>query len=335
MGPRGKWGAVALLCCLLWGGVLGPCHVSISPEEPTVEFGSALLLNCTSSCRNYSQLNWEVPVTKLGSSGPGWVSLSIPNVTEWSLELQCFGKFGEQRSITNTTLRVYRLWPPQIDLEEGDLVAGKETRVTCNASARVSPPDPPNVTLTLGGGGVPPSTHQGPWVESSFTVQPEQDGAEVTCRVTLQLRHRTVGTSTTARLRVCTAPHDVQAWAPRDVFTAGENVTVLCRALGNPPPGVCWVLPTNASRQLCPPGGTVTVPAAHRAHAGTYRCLARNRCGVGTATVHLRFQGSPRSPLIPLVVTLAVGTILALLAISWWFQRSRNWKPMLEGSRPG
>ncbi|XP_055555990.1 uncharacterized protein LOC129734806 [Falco cherrug] len=236
-GPAGSGGAVALLCFLLPGGVLGPCRVSISPEEPTVEFGSALLLNCTSSCRNYSRLNWEVPVPKLGSSGPGWVSLSIPNVTEWTLELQCFGNFGEQRSIAKTTLRVYRLWPPQIDLEEGDLVAGKEARVTCNASARGVPPRPPKCHPDFGGGRGPPQHPPRSLGGSSFTVQPEQDGAEVTCRVTLRLRHRTVGTSTTARLRVCTAPHDVQAWAPRDVFTAGGERDGAVPGTGDPPPG--------------------------------------------------------------------------------------------------
>uniref|UniRef100_A0A663DQ96 Intercellular adhesion molecule N-terminal domain-containing protein n=1 Tax=Aquila chrysaetos chrysaetos TaxID=223781 RepID=A0A663DQ96_AQUCH len=86
----------------------GPCRVSIYPEEPTVEFGSSLLLNCTSSCRNYSQLSWEVSITKTGTQGPGWVSLSIPNVTSWRLELQCFGDFGQWRDIAITTLHAYR-----------------------------------------------------------------------------------------------------------------------------------------------------------------------------------------------------------------------------------
>uniref|UniRef100_A0A8C0EFE6 Intercellular adhesion molecule N-terminal domain-containing protein n=1 Tax=Bubo bubo TaxID=30461 RepID=A0A8C0EFE6_BUBBB len=68
-----------------WAGPAhpGPCWVSISPEEPTVEFGTSVLFNCTTSCRNYSRLDWEVSVTKMGVRGPGWVSLDIPNVTNW------------------------------------------------------------------------------------------------------------------------------------------------------------------------------------------------------------------------------------------------------------
>ncbi|NXQ79275.1 ICAM3 protein, partial [Nyctibius grandis] len=201
MEPRRSWGAVALLCLLVPGAHPGPCRVSISPEEPTVEFGTSLLLNCTSSCHNYTRLDWEVSVTKTGARGPGWVSLSVPNVTDWALELQCFGVFGQQRDIAATTLRAYRLWPPQVSLE-GDAVAGRDARVTCNASARVPPPDPPNLLLTLRGGGLPPSTHPGPSARVGFTARPEQHGQEVTCEVTLRLGRRTVTASAAATLWV-------------------------------------------------------------------------------------------------------------------------------------
>ncbi|KAM6188663.1 intercellular adhesion molecule 4 [Sarcoramphus papa] len=149
---------MALFCFLLPGGHSGPCRVSISPEEPTVEFGTSLVFNCTSSCRNYSRLSWEVPITKMGTEGPGWVSLSIPKVTVWSLELQCFGNFGEQRDIAVTTLRAYRFSPPKIYLE-GDTVAGKEARVTCNVSVQVPPPGPPKSPPDVVGRGAPPQHH--------------------------------------------------------------------------------------------------------------------------------------------------------------------------------
>ncbi|NXE85595.1 ICAM4 protein, partial [Cochlearius cochlearius] len=304
-----------------------PCRVSISPEEPTVEFGTSLLLNCTSSCRNYSRLSWEVSITKMETRGPGWVSLSVPNVTDWSLELQCFGVFGTQRDIATTPLRAYRFSPPQIYLE-GDAVAGREARVTCNASAQVAPHDPPNLLLTLRGGGLPRSTHRGPSAARGFTAKPEQHGQEVTCEAELRLGRRTVNASAATTLWVWAAPYDVQVWAPRTVFTTGDNLTVTCRAEGNPPPQLRWELPTNASRELRDGGTTVTVPAAQRAHGGTYRCLAENRYGAGAATVDILFQGSPRSPVIPVVVTLAVVTVLATLAVSWWLYRARGWKQM-------
>ncbi|NXW11273.1 VCAM1 protein, partial [Fregetta grallaria] len=322
-----SWGVMALLCLLVPGGHPVPCRVSISPEEPLVEFGTSLLLNCTSSCRNYSRLSWEVSVTKTLSRGPGWVSLNIPNVTDWSLKLQCYGIFGEQRDVATTTLHAYRFLPPQIYLE-GDTVAGKEARVTCNASARVVTPGPPNLRLTLWGGGLPPSTHQGPSVALGFTAQLEQHGQEVTCEATLRLGHWTVNASATVTLWVWAAPHDVRVWAPRTVFTAGDNLTVMCRAEGNPPPQLRWELPTNASWELQGGGTTVTIPAARRAHGGTYRCLAENRYGAGAASVDILFQGSSRSPLVPVAVTLAVVTALAVLAVSWRLYRARGWKPM-------
>ncbi|NXL10397.1 ICAM3 protein, partial [Mesembrinibis cayennensis] len=329
MDPRRSWGAMALLCLLVPGGHPVPCRVSISPEEPTVEFGTSLLLNCTSSCRNYSRLNWEVSITKTGTQGPGWVSLNISNVTDWSLELQCFGIFGEQRDIATTTLRAYRFSPPQISLE-GAAVAGKEARVTCNASAQVPPPGPPNLRLTLRGGGLPTSTHQGPSVGLPFTARPEQHGREVTCEAVLQLGRRTVNASATTVLWVWAAPRDVRVRAPRTVFTTGDNLTVTCRAEGNPSPRFRWELPTNTSRELRDGGATVAIAAAQRAHSGTYRCLAENRYGASAASIDILFQGSSRSPLIPVVVTLAVVAVLVILAISWWLYRSRGWKPMPE-----
>ncbi|NXL55058.1 ICAM1 protein, partial [Podilymbus podiceps] len=329
MDPCRSWGMVALLCLLVPGGFPSPCRVSISPEEPTVEFGTSLLLNCTSSCRNYSRLSWEVSVTKVGAGGPGWVSLLIPNVTHWTLELQCFGVFGEHRDIAATTLHAYRFSPPQIYLE-GETVAGREAHVTCNASAQVPPPGPPNLQLTLRGEGLPPSTHRGPSVRLGFTAQPEQHGREVRCEAVLRLERRTLNASAAVTLWVWAAPHDVRVWAPRTVFTAGNNLTVICRAEGNPPPRLRWELPTNASRQLWDGGTTVTIPAAQRAHGGSYRCLAENRYGTGAASINILFQESPRSPLIPMVVAVTVLAILALLGISWWFYRTQGWKLMPE-----
>ncbi|NXT96487.1 VCAM1 protein, partial [Anhinga rufa] len=328
MDPCWSCGVMALLCLLVPGGHPDPCRVSISPKEPTVEFGTSLLLNCTSSCLNYSRLNWEVSITKVGTRGPGWVSLSIPNVTSWSLKLQCFGVFREQRDIATTILRAYRFSPPQI-YPEGDIVAGKEVRVTCNASAQVSPTDPPDLHLTLQGGGLPPSTHRGPSMGLSFTAQPEQHRRELTCEAVLRLGRRTVNASTTAVLWVWAAPHNVCVRAPRTVFTTGDNLTVTCRAEGNPPPRFHWELPTNASWELRDGGATVTIPAAQQAHGGTYRCLAENRYGTGAASIDILFQGSPRSPVIPMVVTLAVVvTVLAVLTLSWWFYRAQGWKLM-------
>ncbi|XP_075594133.1 intercellular adhesion molecule 4-like [Balearica regulorum gibbericeps] len=333
MDPRWSWGAMALLCFLVPGGRPDPCWVSISPEEPMVEFGTSLLFNCTTSCRNYSRLSWEVSTTKMGAQGPGWVSLNVSNVTDWSLELQCFVVFEGHRVITNTTLHAYRFSPPQIYLE-GDVVAGKEARVTCNASAQVSPSDPPNLSLTLRVGGLPAATRRGPSVALDFTARPEQHGQEVTCEAVLRLGRRTVNASAATALQVWAAPYDVWVWAPRTEFTAGANLTVMCRAEGNPTPRLRWELPIDAGWELQDGGTTVTIPAGQQAHGGTYRCLAENRYGTGAASIDIFFQASSRSPLIPVVVTLVAVTTLAALTVAWRFYRAQSWKPMPDGSQP-
>ncbi|NXK22055.1 VGFR2 factor, partial [Arenaria interpres] len=218
------------------------------------------------------------------------------------------------------------LSPPQISLE-GEVVAGRETRVTCNASAWVPPLDPPDLLLTLRGGGLPPSSRRGPSVGLVFTAGPEQHGGEVTWD-TLAL-----GVTRLSPTPPCpppAAPHHVQAWASRTLFTAGDNLTVTCHAEGNPPPRLRWELPANASLELGEGGTSVTILAAQREHGGTYRCLAENRFGTGAASVDVLFQGSSRSLLIPVVVTLVVVTLLALLAGSWWLHRASSWKAILH-----
>ncbi|XP_069737612.1 intercellular adhesion molecule 4-like [Phaenicophaeus curvirostris] len=331
MEPRWSWGAVAFLCFLLQGGRPDPC-VSIAPDDPVVELGSSILFNCTSSCPDTSGLNWEVSVTKLGTRGPGWVSLEIPNVTDWSLELQCFGGFGGRREVTSTTLRAYRLEPPEISLP-AEVVAGRPTLLTCTPRAQVPPPAPPELLVSFWGAGLPPepSPNSGSPRTLGFTARAEQHGREVTCEVTLRLGARTLNASAAATLWVWAAPHHVLVRSPRSTFAAGDNVTVGCRAEGNPPPRLRWELPSNTSLELGGDGAVVTIPAAQREHGGDYRCVATNRYGTGTASVHIAFQGSPRSPLVP--VAVAVVAVAALLAGSWWFYRARGWKPMPDGSQ--
>ncbi|XP_064355350.1 intercellular adhesion molecule 1-like [Dromaius novaehollandiae] len=330
-----SWCTMALLCLLLPGGRPSPCGVAISPEEPAVELGSPIVLNCTSSCRNYSRLSWEVSVQKVLAHGPGWVSLSIPNVSEWQLDLQCFGGFGRERHITNTTLHGYRLSPPQIYLDP-EIVAGAEARVTCNVSVQASPSARQDLALTLRAQEhLLATSHGRPWLSHGFTARPAQDGQLLACKALLHLGRRLVSTTATATLRVWAAPYDVQVAATPAAFAAGDNLTVTCRAEGNPPPRLRWELPSNASLELSAGGAAVTVRDARSQHAGTYRCLAANRYGAGAAQVDVPFRGSPRSPLVPVAVVLAVVVALAGVAGLWYLFRARGWRHMRDGGRPG
>ncbi|NXK44753.1 ICAM1 protein, partial [Chauna torquata] len=325
MDPAASCCALALLCLLLPGARPEPCRVAIVPEEPVVELGSSIVLNCSSSCGNYSWLSWEVSMV---AQGPGWVSLSIPNVTEWSLELQCFGVFGARRDIAVTTLHAYRLSPPRLYLQD-ELVAGQPGRVSCNVTGQVAPPGPPALTVTLRLWGHPPRTGVPP-VGFSFTAQLGQHGREVTCEATLRVGHRTVSAIAATMLWIWAAPYDVRVSASRATFGAGDNVTVTCHAEGNPHPRLHWELPPGASSEVSPHGDTVTIRDAQRVHGGTYRCLARNRYGASSASVDIPFQGSSRSVLIPVVVTLAVAMVVALVTAVGWLYHARGWKPIQE-----
>ncbi|XP_068779021.1 intercellular adhesion molecule 4 [Struthio camelus] len=335
MGLLPTWCTMALLCLLSPGGSPSPCRVAIWPEEPAVELGSAIVLNCTSSCRNYSQLSWEVSVQKLLEQGPGWVSLSIPNVSDWRLDLQCFGVFGKKRDITTTTLYAYRFSPPRIYLGD-EMVAGRETHIACNLSSPVPlSAGPLDLNLTLSAGGRPLSASHGRLaLLHGFTARPALDGEEVTCQALLQLGRRRLSASAAAVLRVWAAPYNVCVSATLTTFAAGDNFTVTCRAEGSPPPRLRWELPSNASLELSAGGATATVRAAQSRHNGTYRCLASNRYGASSARVDVLFRASARSPLVPVAVGLAVAVALATVAGLWYLSRSRGWRPMQAGGNP-
>ncbi|XP_062454453.1 hemicentin-2-like isoform X2 [Rhea pennata] len=330
-----SWHALSLLCLLLPGGRPSPCRVAISPEEPAVELGSSIVLNCTSSCLNYSKLSWEVSVPKLLTQGPGWVSLSIPNVSDWHLELQCFGVFGTERDVTATTLHGYRLLLLQI-YPSNEIVAGREAHVACNVSSQLSPSGLPGLTLALSTHGIPLNTSHGRTsVVHSFTARREQDGDVVACEAVLRLGRRRLNASATIALQVWAAPYDVHVSAAPAAFAAGDNLTVTCRAVGNPPPRLRWELPSNASLELRDGGATVAVREAQRQHAGTYRCLASNSYGAGSAQADVLFRGSPRSPLVPVVVALAVAVALVAVVTIWYLTHTHGWRPMQDGGRPG
>ncbi|XP_067170764.1 intercellular adhesion molecule 4 isoform X1 [Apteryx mantelli] len=143
-----SWRAMVLLCLLLPGGRPSPCGVAISPEEPAVELGSSVVLNCTSSCGNYSQLGWEVSVQKMLAQGPGWVSLHIPSVSDWHLDLQCFGVFGKQRDIAVTTLHGY-------SERRGGAAASRGSRWTAEQPDAGSAHRDPRTAVVGGSPGVP------------------------------------------------------------------------------------------------------------------------------------------------------------------------------------
>uniref|UniRef100_A0A670KKF6 Intercellular adhesion molecule N-terminal domain-containing protein n=1 Tax=Podarcis muralis TaxID=64176 RepID=A0A670KKF6_PODMU len=88
---------------------LDTCNVTIHPEAPAVEFGGSVNLNCTTTCANYTQLDWEVSVGGGMQKGDGWISLNITNVSEWELQPICIvQRKGFDSLDTNVVIYVYR-----------------------------------------------------------------------------------------------------------------------------------------------------------------------------------------------------------------------------------
>ncbi|XP_048343417.1 intercellular adhesion molecule 1-like [Sphaerodactylus townsendi] len=82
----------ALLSSIWWPAVHPvPCGLSIHPVDPIVPFGGSVTLNCTSSCANNTQLNWEISTQGEVHKADRWTSVSFVNITVWDFQPVCYG----------------------------------------------------------------------------------------------------------------------------------------------------------------------------------------------------------------------------------------------------
>ncbi|XP_063150387.1 intercellular adhesion molecule 5-like isoform X5 [Candoia aspera] len=170
--------------------------VRIWPENPVVEFGGSLVLNCSASCEN---IGLETAFTKVPiGEGPSWRAFNLSDVNHWAASPLCYADCGsEQKKSPKANIIIYKP-PDHIKLDTvPKMEVGKPYNLTCWVSA-VAPIQNLTVTLLKGAEQLLVKTFEhhtepeaGPVAVSHRIIAQQSDhNKTVTCQTSLDLRPR-------------------------------------------------------------------------------------------------------------------------------------------------
>ncbi|XP_053227594.1 sialic acid-binding Ig-like lectin 5 isoform X1 [Podarcis raffonei] len=284
--------AVLLIFWLHVVHFLDTCNVTIHPEAPAVEFGGSVNLNCTTTCANYTRLEWEVSVEGGIQKGDGWISLNITNVSEWELQPICIvQRAGFDSLDTNVVIYVYQFSTPVLNLTS-KIVANHWEKIVCSIpSLKVrGSSSPSNVSIFLRKGSNVLKWERSISVEYSFLAKPQEDGDEILCEANLQVGSEVLQKSANRTLKIVASPYNVNISTNFTVYKTGAALVVKCHAEGKPFPEFSWDLPSQTGVEYSDNNKTITIPSAQKYHNGTYRCLVHNVYGDGLTEVDILYE---------------------------------------------
>nr|XP_033780017.1 cell adhesion molecule 4-like [Geotrypetes seraphini] len=302
-----------ILACLLCSTALvcsKSCSLWLVPKHPVVPYGTDIVLNCSTSCTNYTSLDWETSVRKNLSRGVQWVALYISKQSAWTLTPQCYLIHSDgSPELSSVNILFYTFSSPEIHLRD-EIVAGQEQKVTCDVSSMVAGATPSDIELTLSGAGTALAQNRNLLLEYVFTTGAKHDGMVLVCTALLQVANTILIKNKTVLMTVFYKPTNTSVLTERRVFQVGENFTVSCRSTGNPAPNFTWRLPSNESVEVASDGRMVSVYSATVVHSGDYECNANNRYGLGTARANIIVEQKNVPPwAIVLIVLFVLGGI--------------------------
>ncbi|XP_020654331.3 intercellular adhesion molecule 5 [Pogona vitticeps] len=237
-------GSGALLLLSLLAGAEQPAFdVSVWPENPMVEHGGSLELNCSTSCQEAdAKGGLETSLIKARKdNGTGWARFQLVNITEWASAVECsFSCYGEHKSVRANIL-VYQIpelvaWAPVPMME-----TGKAYNLACRV-ANVAPIRNLTVTLRQGTEDLHVETFESQStpeatdvvVMHTITAEKEDHGEELTCHAALDLRpegHLFEKASLGMVLKVYDFPMDPQLHTLRYI-EANSSTTAQCDVVG-------------------------------------------------------------------------------------------------------
>ncbi|XP_058023961.1 intercellular adhesion molecule 5 [Ahaetulla prasina] len=217
--------------------------VTIWPENPVVEYGGSLWLNCSTSCQEAdARGGLETSLMKeKKDNGSHWAVFQLVNITEWASATDCsFSCYGEHKSV-QANIMVYQI-PEHVMLDPVPIMEiGKVYNLTCRV-ANAAPIQLLTVTVYKGTEKLHIETfenHSDPGasdilVTFSITAQQDNHMEEVTCHIALDLRPRgrlLEKTSFSKVLKVFDFLADPQIHTLRYV-QASSNLSVTCEIVG-------------------------------------------------------------------------------------------------------
>ncbi|XP_077185888.1 intercellular adhesion molecule 4 [Paroedura picta] len=127
--------------------------VRAQPERTVVEFGSSVVVNCSTTCQRPISANLETNLeTEVVGEGPTWRAFRLLNISSWFVAPLCFFDCPGSRDMRplRVPFTVYRL-PELVELDPVPVVeVGENYTLTCRVS-NVAPIRNLSVTFFKGG----------------------------------------------------------------------------------------------------------------------------------------------------------------------------------------
>nr|XP_033781322.1 intercellular adhesion molecule 3 [Geotrypetes seraphini] len=113
-----------------------PCSVTILEGSTIyVEYNTTLSLNCTSSCEDTQDMNWETSLKKKTVRGGNWTSVELSDVTLWNTSVICYALLRNAEDTLQQEAAVIAYRPPvsvNIVLDEEIMEVNRSYPITCN-----------------------------------------------------------------------------------------------------------------------------------------------------------------------------------------------------------
>ncbi|XP_032066479.1 intercellular adhesion molecule 5-like [Thamnophis elegans] len=170
--------------------------VRIWPENPVVEFGGSLQINCSASTKA-DTIGLETRFTReLIGTGSNWKAFRITNINDWNTKSLCYVNANSTKTAV-TTITVYKS-PASIELDPvTDMEVGKPYNLICRVFG-VAPIRNLTVTLLKGEEQLRIKTFEdhtrpeadGVMVNHTIIAQKDDYDKIITCQTSLDLRPR-------------------------------------------------------------------------------------------------------------------------------------------------
>ncbi|XP_039184272.1 intercellular adhesion molecule 5-like isoform X1 [Crotalus tigris] len=167
--------------------------VRIWPENPVVQFGSSLQINCSANTEAEA-IGLESPFKReIIGIGSNWKAFRVSNIRDWKSSLLCYTKEGSGKS-AKATITTYKS-PDSVELDPvPQMEVGKLYNLTCRVSG-VAPIRNLTITLLKGEEQLLVETFEkdkaGPLVVNhGIRAQQNDYNKTITCQTSLDLRPR-------------------------------------------------------------------------------------------------------------------------------------------------
>ncbi|XP_060109227.1 intercellular adhesion molecule 5-like [Heteronotia binoei] len=172
--------------------------VSAWPENPVVEFGKSLTLNCSTNCQSVTSGGLETSLEKEDTGeGPTWKAFRLVNVNNWDSAPSCYFDCSDAPDMKphRVNLTVYRA-PTLVKLDPvPEMEVGKNYTLTCRVS-NVAPMRNVSVTFLKGEEELHTQTFEKHAAREAgdvaanhtITAGRQDNGEEISCRAALDLR---------------------------------------------------------------------------------------------------------------------------------------------------